>query len=194
MEPVDPLADSEFAALARRVRRTADEELAEIEYETERAELKRQDLTARSMQAMMEGERWLVTVGDRTVEGTVVHAGMNFTGLQDRVGNLHDLVHAAISVIRVVRVDPAVGRAPTTLRPATFLARLLGLEEVREVEMGGFDGRWSLLGTISSVNSDHLVFLEKTGETSIVPLDGIAYLARSAPDSRRETGRRAPGR
>lgn len=186
MEPIDPLSETEFAAMARRVRRTADEELAEIEYETERAQLKRQDLTSRSMQAMMEGERWLVHVGARSVEGIVVHAAMNFTGLQDRSGNLHDIVHAAISTIRIAEVNPGEGRAPTTLRPATFMARLLGLEQLREVELGGRDGRWSLVGTIDSVNSDHLILVERNTEVSIVPLDSVGYLGRPAPESRRK--------
>ena len=194
MEPTDPFSAEEFAALTRRVRQTADEELAEIEYETERAELKRQDLTARSMQAMMEGERWLVNIGSRSVDGIVVHVGMNFTGLQDRAGNLHDAVHSAISRIRIVEVRPGEGRAPITLRPATFLARLLSLEQVREVELGGAEGRWSLEGTIDSVNSDHLVFLERSKERSIVPLESIGYLGRTVADQRRhDRHRRAVG-
>lgn len=172
--------------MARRVRQTADEELAEIEYETERAQLKRQDLTARSMQAMMEGERWLVHVGARSVEGIVVHAAQNFTGLQDRSGNLHDVVHAAISTIRIAEVNPDQGRAPTTLRPATFLARLLGLEQVREVEIGGRDGQWSLVGTIESVNSDHLTMVGRNTEISIIPLDSVGYLGRPASEPRRK--------
>jgi len=180
----DPLSDREIINLARRVRRTADEELAEIEYETERAEQKRQDLTARSMQAMMEGERWLVTIGQRAVEGRVVHAGQNFTGLEDRTGNLHDVVHAAIAVIKITEVDPRQGRAPITLRPATFLARLLGLEQTREVELSGHRANWSLLGTIDLVNSEHLIFHERSGEVSIVPIDSVGYLGRTRDDQR----------
>ena len=175
--------------MARRVRRTADEELAEIEYETERAELKRQDLTARSMQAMMEGERWQVSLGGRVVEGRVVHAGQNFTGFEDRHGNLHDVVHRAIAVIRVVKTDPRQGRAPTTLRPATFMARLLGLEQAREVELAGHDGSWAVIGVIDSVNSDHVIVTERSGETSIVAIDAIGYLGRTLDQRRRERDR-----
>ena len=185
--------DTDFRALARRVRRTADEELAEIEYETDRAELKRQDLTARSMQAMMEGERWQVNLGTRVIDGMVVHAGQNFTGLQDRAGNLHDLVHGAISLIRVASVDPGQGRAPSTLRPATFAARLLGLEQVREVELAGFGGAWSVVGTIDSVNSDHVLVDERSGERSILPIQAIGYLGRAA-DHRGRTRRLRPPR
>ena len=189
MDGTDPLSDREFQAIARRVRQAADAEMAEIEYETERAELKRQDLTARSMRAMMEGERWSLQVGSRSIDGIVVHVGMNFTGLQDRVGNLHDVVHAAISLIRVVDVDSAGGRAPTTLRPATFLARLLDLEQMREVELGGYDSQWSVLGVIDSVNSDHVIVTERTGETSIIPTDAIGYLGRSVQSPGRARGR-----
>lgn len=189
---MDPLFSEEFAALARRVRQTADEELAEIEYETERAQLKRQDLTARSMQAMMEGERWLVNAGARSVEGIVVHVGMNYTGLQDRAGNLHDIVHAAISHIRVVEIEPSEGRAPITLRPATFMARLLSFEQLREVEVGGRDGRWSVEGTIESVNSDHLTVVARSKEVSVIPIASVGYLGRAAPDHRRHDRYRRP--
>ncbi|MCP4222980.1 MAG: hypothetical protein GY773_06530, partial [Actinomycetia bacterium] len=141
---------------------------------------------SRSMQAMMEGERWLVTLGQRMVEGQVVHAGQNFTGLEDRHGNLHDFRHSAMALIRVTETDPRQGRAPITLRPATFVARLLGLEQLRQVELGGSDGIWSVVGTIESVNSDHVVMVERTGETSILPLDSIAYLGRQVDQRRRQ--------
>jgi hypothetical protein len=179
-DPLESISDASFWAMARRVREEATDELAEIEYETERAEVKRQDLTARSMRAMMEGERWQVGLGPRKIDGVVVHAGENYVGLQDRAGNLHDVVHAALRMIRVVEVDPSMGRAPITFRPATFRARLLGLEQVREVELGGTDGSWSLVGTIDSVNVDHLVFLQRGTETAIIPLDAIGYLSRMA--------------
>ncbi len=182
----DPFDDQEFMALARRVRSTADEELTEIEYETDRAEQKRQDLTTRSMQAMMEGERWIVTFGPRMVEGQVVHAGQNFIGLEDRYGNLHDVRHSAMAFVRIGETDPRQGRAPTTFRPATFVARLLGLEQLRQVELGGSDGAWSAVGTIESVNSDHLVMLDQTGETLILPLDSIGYLGRHVEHRRRQ--------
>lgn len=175
-----PDPDDEFRTMARQLRREAEAELAELEYETERAEVKQRDLTARSMLAMMEGERWQVTIGGRAVDGTVVHPGQDYVGLQDRVGNLHDVVHAAIGVIRIVEVEPAEGRAPITFRPATFRARLLSVEQVREVELGGLAGSWSLVGTIDSVNNDHLVFVERSGETSLVPLAAIGYLGRAS--------------
>ena len=174
--------------MARRLRQTAEEELAEIEYETERAEIKRQDLAARSMQAMMEGERWLLQIGPRVIEGIVVHVGMNFTGLQDRAGNLHDVVHRAISSIKFVAVEPPSGRAPITLRPATFLARLLDLEQSRELELGGVDGQWSMLGIIDSVNNDHLIVHERNGDRSIVPIDAVGYLGRAVEERRRKLG------
>jgi ribulose 1,5-bisphosphate carboxylase large subunit-like protein len=182
----EPFDDQEFLALARRVRQTADEELSEIEYETDRAELKRQDLTARSMQAMMEGERWQLSLGDRMIEGQVVHAGENFVGLEDRLGNLHDVVHDAVGFIRVTETDPRQGRAPLSLRPATLVARLRGLEQLRQVELAGRDGTWSVVGTIESVNRDHLIVVERTGETSILPLQAIAYLGRHVEHRRRQ--------
>lgn len=183
MDPDDELTDQEFWAMARRVRQVADEELAEIEYETDRAEQKRQDLTARAIQAMMEGERWQVAVGARVVDGVVVHAGQDYVGLQDRAGNLHDIIHNAVDVIRITEVDPTTGRAPTTYRPATFRARLLDLEQRREVELGG--PGWSLVGLIDSVNSDHLIFVDRLQETAIVPIAAIHYLARTLPRARR---------
>ena len=187
--PDDPPYDHEFTSMVRRVRRTADEELAEIEHETERAQLKRQDLTARSMEAMMEGERWQVSLGSRLVEGRVVHVGQNFTGFEDRHGNLHDVVHRAMALIRIVEIDSREGRAPTTLRPATFMARLLGLEQVREVELAGSDGTWALIGTIDSVNSDHLILTERSGQASIVVIDAIGYLGRAFEQGRRKRDR-----
>ena len=57
-DPLDPETEQEFRALARQHRSEAEQELAEIEYETELAEIKQRDLTGRSMLAMMEGERW----------------------------------------------------------------------------------------------------------------------------------------
>lgn len=185
MSPIEPSPDEEFWAMARRVRQAAEEELAEIEYETERAELKRQDLTARTLQAMMEGERWLVSFGGRAVDGTVVHAGQNYVGLQDRAGNLHDVVHRAIMVITVVSIDPLSGRAPLTFRPATFRARLLSFEEVRDVEVGGRWGEWSLRGRIDSINADHLVFHERSGQVSLVPTDALGYVSRPVAEDRR---------
>jgi len=178
--------------MARRVRQAAEDELAEIEYETERAELKRQDLTARALQAMMEGERWLVNFGGRAVEGIVVHTGQNFVGLEDRAGNLHDVVHRAITVVTVVSIDPPSGRAPVTFRPATFRARLLSFEEIREVEVGGRWGDWSLRGTIGSVNVDHIVFQERSGQESVVPTDAIGYISRAVDEDRRGS-RSGPG-
>ncbi len=188
MDELDPLSDTEFMALARRVRRTATEELAEIEYETERAELKRQDLTSRAMQAMMEGERWQLDLGARVIDGIVVHVGQDFVGLQDRAGNLHDVAYRAISLIRLAGSDATQGRAPITLRPATFIARLLGLEQQREVELAGNGSVWSVIGTIESVNSDHVVFNERNGETAVIPVRSIGYLGRAA--ERRDRVRR----
>ena len=181
----DALSDHEFVAMARRVRRTADEELSEIEYETERAELKRQDLTVRAIQAMMEGERWQLQVGPRLVDGLVVHAAQDFTSIEDRHHNVHDIPHRSIGVIRVVAVEPQRGRAPASLRPATLVAHLLGLEQQREVELAGPDGAWSVTGTIDSVNRDHVVVIDRTGEHSIIPLDSIGYVGRPAGERRR---------
>jgi hypothetical protein len=188
-----PWSDAEFQALARRVRRTAEEELAEIEYETERADLKREDLTARSMRAMMEGERWQVMAGPRVIDGAVVHAGLDFTCLEDRAGNLHDLTHRAIEVIRLVGQDPTGGRAPITLRPATFRARLLGLEQHRAVELAAAAASWVLQGTIDSVNSDHLVLIDANGNTSVIPIAAIGALSRSPIEHRRQVRGAAPG-
>ena len=183
----DSFDDEEFLNLARRVRQTADEELSEIEYETDRAELKRQDLTARSMQAMMEGERWQVSLGERMVEGQVVHAGQNFIGLEDRHGNLHDVAHDAVAFIRVAETNPRQSRAPLSLRPATLVARLRGVEQLRHVELAGRDGTWSVVGTVESVNQDHVIVIDRTGETSILPLRSIGYLGRHVEHRRRRT-------
>lgn len=180
--------------MARRVRQAAEEELAELEYETERAELKRQDLTARALQAMMEGERWLVTFGGRAVDGIVVHAGQNYVGLQDRAGNLHDVVHRAITVVTITDMDPRSGRAPITFRPATFRARLLSFEEIREVELGGSWGDWSLRGWIDSVNADHVVFRERSDQVSVVPIESIGYISRAVGEDRRGHRSGAPHR
>ncbi|MEL7157765.1 MAG: hypothetical protein AAFN30_14345, partial [Actinomycetota bacterium] len=139
-----------------------------------------------------EGERWQVDLGARVIDGIVVHVGQNYTGLQDRAGNLHDIVHRAISLIRIAGRDGARGRAPTTLRPATFLARLLGLEQQREVELAGHGGAWAVIGVIESVNSDHVVFDERNGETAIIPLDAIGYLGRAAEDRGRIRRLRPP--
>ena len=188
-EEVSTWSDVDFWAMARRVRQTAEEELAELEYETERAELKREDLTARSVRAMMEGERWQVVVGPKVIEGIVVHAGMNFVGLQDRAGNLHDLVHTAIAMIRLVEHDPPAGRTPITFRPATFRARLLSLEQLRSVELSGASGSWSLQGVIDSVNSDHVVLVDHNQQISLVPIDSIGMLSRAADRHRRGTPR-----
>ncbi len=186
-----PEEDDEFWAMARRVRQAADEELAEIEYETERAEQKRQDLTTRSVQAMMEGERWQLAVGSRLIDGNVVHAGQDYVGLQDRVGNLHDVHHAAIALITITEADPRQGRAPTTFRPATLRARLLGFEQVRDLELGDRRGAWALRGRVESVNVDHLVFHEHSGQIAVAPLDAIGWISR-APQGDRRGGRRLP--
>lgn len=184
-DEVSSWSDADFWAMARRVRQTAEAELAEIEYETERAELKREDLTARSVRAMMEGERWQVVVGPKVIEGIVVHAGMNFVCLQDRAGNLHDLVHDAIAMIRLVGTDPRAGRTPITFRPATFRARLLSLEQARPVELAGAGGSWSIQGIIDSVNSDHVVLVDHNGHTSLVPIDSIGTMSRAVDRHRR---------
>lgn len=182
-------SDADFWAMARRVRQTADEELAEIEWETERAELKREDLAARSLRAMMEGERWQLSAGARVVEGQVVHVGLDFTAVADRAGNRHDIAHRAVELIRVVAVEPGTGRAPATLRPATLRARLLDLEQVEMVELASARSTWALRGTIDSVNVDHLVLVDTAGQTSVVPLDAIGTVTRVAAEHRR----RAPG-
>lgn len=184
-DDLEHLVDRELVAMTRRVRRLADEELAEIEYETDRAEVKRQDLTIRSMQALMEGERWQVRAGSRVMEGLVVHAGQDFVSLRDRLDNRLDVHHRAIDLVRVATTDPDQGRAPTTLRPATLVAHLLGLEQLRPVELGGVNGDWSLVGVIESVNQDHLIMIEPSGETAIVPLASIGLVVRSADHGRR---------
>lgn len=182
-------SDADFWAMARRVRQTAEEELAEIEWETERAELKREDLAARSLRGMMEGERWQLSAGARVVEGQVVHVGLDFTALTDRAGNRHDIAHRAVELIRVVGVEPGSGRAPATLRPATLRARLLDLEQMDVVELTSARGSWALRGTIDSVNVDHLVLVDAVGQVSVVPLDAIGTVTRITAEHRR----RAPG-
>jgi hypothetical protein len=178
-------SDADFWAMARRVRQTAEEELAEIEWETERAELKREDLAARSLRAMMEGERWQLSAGARVVEGQVVHVGLDFTAVADRAGNRHDIAHRAVELIRVVAVEPGSGRAPASLRPATLRARLLDLEQVDLVELASARGSWALRGTIDSVNVDHLVLVDTTAQVSVVPLDAIGTVTRVTAEHRR---------
>jgi len=146
-------SDADFWAMARRVRQTAEEELAEVEWETERAELKREDLAARSLRAMMEGERWQLSAGARVVEGQVVHVGLDFTAVADRAGNRHDIAHRAVELIRVVAVEPGSGRAPASLRPATLRARLLDLERVEVVKgpQSALYGRNAFAGAINYI-------------------------------------------
>ena len=182
-------SDADFWAMARRVRQTAEEELAEIEWETERAELKREDLSARSLRAMMEGERWQLVTGPRVVEGQVIHVGLDFSSLLDRAGNRHDIPHRAIELIRVVALDPGTGRAPATVRPATFRARLLDLEQLEVVELASARGSWALRGTIDSVNVDHLALVDGADQVSVVPIDAIGCVTRVPVEHRR----RAPG-
>lgn len=184
--------DAEFWALARRVRNAAAEELAEIEWETDRAEEKRQDLTARSVRAMMEGERWNVSFGSRLVDAIVVHAAQDFVGLQDRAGNLHDVHVEALSLITVTGVDPGQGRAPITFRPATFRARLLSFEQVREVELESRRGDWSLRGLIESVNVDHVVVHDRSGQVAVAPIDAIGSISRTPRLDRRGRAQRPP--
>ena len=186
-------SDADFWAMARRVRQTAEEELAEIEWETERAELKREDLAARSLRGMMEGERWQLSAGARMVEGQVVHVGLDFTAVTDRAGNRHDIAHRAVELIRVVAVEPEAGRAPATLRPATLRARLLDLEQVDMVELASARGTWALRGTIDSVNVDHLVLVDSAGQVSVIPLDAIGSVTRVGAEHRRRVPGADPG-
>lgn len=187
-DPVPGVAgwsDADFWAMARRVRQTAEEELAEVEWETERAELKREDLAARSLRGMMEGERWQLSAGARVVEGQVVHVGLDFTALTDRAGNRHDIAHRAVELIRVVAVEPGTGRAPASLRPATLRARLLDLEQAGMVELASARATWALRGTIDSVNVDHLVLVDTAGQVSVIPLDAIGTVTRVTAEHRR---------
>ena len=178
----------DFWAMARRLRATAEAEMAELEWETERAEVKRSDVMARSIQAMMEGERWQVQLPGRVIDGLVVHAGQDYVGLQDRAGNLHDVAHRALSLIRLAGMTPVEGRAPITFRPATLRARLLSFESARTVELGGATEPWSVVGVIDSVNRDHLVLDEASGERSLVTLAAIGYVTRTVPTNRRQRG------
>ena len=176
--------EAELRSLMRHADAEAEAERQEIEYETDRAEVKRQDLADRAVWSMMSGERWRITFGRREVEGQIVHVGQNFVGLQDGYGNLHDVVLAAAGPIRVVETRVNEGRAPTTFRPATFRARLLGLEQSHLVELSGGGGLWAVTGVVESVNHDHLELTEPSGNTCLTPIDVIDYLGRPATDPR----------
>ena len=178
-------SDSELAAILRQLRHERDEELAELEDETERLEVKQSDLRRVGLMAMMAGERWKVVVGERSFEGTVAHVGSDFVGLVDDVGNLFDAPFTSIGYVSSVGTEPSVGRAPTTLRPATFRGRLLGLQEHRPVEVGGLAGTWSLEGTIDSVNVDHMMLDNANGSRSVIPLASVAFIVRRPQQSRR---------
>lgn len=179
MTDPNPLGDdAELTAMLRRLRHERDQELAELEDEAERLEAKQSDLPRVAMKAMMAGDLWSVSFGERTFDGHVVHVGDDFVGLTDRAGNLLDIAYRAINFISENKGDPAIGRAPTTLRPATFCGRLLALQEGRPLELGGRAGSWSLTGTIESVNGDHLTLSTTAGRSVVAPLSSIDFTLR----------------
>jgi hypothetical protein len=179
MTDPNPLGDDpEVTAMLRRMRFERDQEMAELEDETERLEAKQSGLPRVALKAMMAGELWSVSFGERTFDGHVVHVGDDFVGLTDAAGNLLDIVYRAIDFISENQGNPPIGRAPTTLRPATFRGRLLALQEGRPLEVGGSTGSWSLTGTIESVNGDHLTLSATTGRSALAPLSSIGFTIR----------------
>ncbi len=189
MTDSSPLGDDrELTGMLRRLRFERDQEMAELEDEAERLEAKRSDLPRLAMTAMMAGEPWGVSFGERTFDGHIVHIGDDFVGLTDQAGNLADITYRAIDYISAERRHSSPGRAPTTLRPATFRGRLLGLQEGRQLELGGAAG-WSLPGTIESVNVDHLTLTATNGHPTIIPLTSIGFILRRPLTRRREVDR-----
>jgi len=179
--------DRELWAMARRLRHDAHAELAAEIDAAERAQEELTDLTARSLRAMMEGERWGLSVGEWMIEAHVVHVGGNFVQLEDPTHNIHDLIYDALGPIRVVGVDPKAGTAPATLWPSTMRGRLLGLVGCEKVELNGWRSAqpWSLVGTIESVNQDYLRFTDTSLTEVVVPLGAIDHVVRRPSRGRR---------
>ena len=185
MTDPNPLGDdAELTAMLRRLRHERDQELAELEDEAERLDAKQSDLPRVAMKAMMAGDLWSVSFGERTFDGHVVHVGDDFVGLTDRAGNLLDIAYQAINFIKEMGSDGSQGRSPTTLRPATLRGRLLGLQEGREVEFGG-GGAWIAAGTIGSVNVDHAAVDTRDGVRIVVPLSSVGFIVRRPAIGRR---------
>jgi len=175
--------------MLRRLRLERDQELAELEDEADRLEAKQSDLPRVAMKAMMAGELWSISFGDRTFDGYVVHVGDDFVELSDAAGNLLDISYAAINFVKVLESEASPGRAPTTLRPATLRGRLLAMQEGRAVEIGGSRGMWSLDGVIESVNSDHVALSASTAGRFVAPLCSIDFIVRRSTTRDRLRGR-----
>ncbi len=185
MSDSNPMGDDpELTDMLRRLRFERDQELAELEDEADRLEAKQSDLPRVAMKAMMAGELWSVSFGERTFDGHAVHVGDDFVGLSDAGGNLLDIAYVAIDFIKVARQNGAPGHAPVTLRPATLRGRLLALQETRLVEIGG--GHWSLTGRIETANSDHIELRPSADAHVIIPMDSIGYVVRRPPEHRRD--------
>ncbi len=190
MTDPNPLGDdAELTAMLRRLRHERDQELAELEDEAERLEAKQADLPRVAMKAMMAGDLWSVSFGERTFDGHVVHVGDDFVGLTDRAGNLLDVVYRAINSIAVIESKSSPGRAPTTLRPATFRGRLLALQEGRQLELLGVNGHTVADGVVMSVNADHVACRTATHDLTLVPNDAMIGALRRPEQHRRDRQR-----
>lgn len=132
--------------------------------------------------AMLRSRGDLVTVsmGRKSLTGTVVHVGADFFTLSTRGGVAHCSLERPIT-LRVVGRGQSGGIGPGR-EPGTFRARLLELElQGQEVELGGLLLGDVQRGRIRIVGRDHVVFQAADGEEWYVSLMSLDYVACHRP-------------
>ena len=179
--------DRELWAMARRLRHDAQVEMSNMVEAAEKQQEESSDLTARSLKAMMEGERWALQLDGWSLEAYVMHAGGDFVSLIVSLGTIHDIAHRALGPIRIVSIDDQHGTAPVAFWPASLRGRMLALQGQNELELRGWraGGSWSLVGAIESVNQDYLRFAQLNSGAVVIPMTAIDHVVRRKNDLRR---------
>ncbi len=176
--------DPELRELGRELRERMGEEFRGEAEESERAAAvaaaRSRSLSELAATLRSRGDIVAVSMGRKSLTGTIVHVGADFFTLRTRGGVAHCSLERPIT-LRVVGREHSGGIGPGG-GPGTFRARLLELElDGREVELGGLLLGDVQRGRIRVVGRDHVVFRSADGEEWYVSLMSLDYVACHGP-------------
>jgi hypothetical protein len=174
----DPLFDDpDLAEMAREFKRILREEQEELEAISSAQFESEIDMAFAALEMMWSGDRVRISIGERFLEGNIIHVGKNIIQMLTTPGVFVDIALYSISNIFIVEKHSIKGRAAMKRDPHTFIARLRELADLpmQEVEIGFDSNAAPIVGILSIVRSDHVVVRTKDKREWLVPLAKAAY-------------------
>ncbi|CAN5492196.1 MAG: hypothetical protein ACR2JP_11835 [Acidimicrobiia bacterium] len=177
VDPTEPAGDpltpgtatgDDLGDVARRGAREYDLEMADAEQEAERFRLRGRTVVDTLWEAMNHGDGVTVTLGRRTLSGTLLAARNDLALL----ALPEALAAVRVGAIGAIRLDPAGQGVAGDRVYGSFVAylRMLEIEEPPVTVLG--DG-FEVAGTVAAVTPDHILVATRSPSRWVIPIRAI---------------------